>query len=148
MDLLDIARRIVNGEKSAWEEFLPAFYEIGHRTLYTFRLPEDDQNEILSQVLYKLFSGGLKKFRGGSKGELAMYLKRTIRNQALTVVTKARSHEVSSDALNDMTSDSALLEDRAADEECLRLLERIVQSLSTLQRQGTLFKDILGPKSR
>lgn len=147
MDLLEVVRRILNGNESAWEQFLPSFYEVGRRTLRTFRFPEDDENEILSQVLYKLFSGGLRSFRGASPGELAMYLKQMVRNQALTIIKKRKSEEVDSEALNDVPSDGALLDDRIADEECLRLLEKIVQSLPLEDRELYL-RVSLGQKVR
>lgn len=147
MDFLEVVRRILNGDESAWEQFLPPFYEVGRRTLRSFRLPEDDENEILSQVLYKLFTGALKSFRGASPGELVMYLKQMVRNQALDITNKRKSEQVGSEAFNDVPSDGPLLEERVADEECLRVLEKIVQSLPQGDRELYL-KISLGQKVR
>ena len=63
MDLLEQARRIRNGDKGGWDQFVPAFNEIGRRSLRTFRLSPDDQNDILSQALAKLYAGGFADVR-------------------------------------------------------------------------------------
>ncbi len=67
MDLLEQSRKILNGDKNSWDQFVPEFKKIGSRTFRTFRLSVDDQEEILSQALSKVYAGGLKSFRGDSK---------------------------------------------------------------------------------
>ncbi|MFQ5842744.1 MAG: RNA polymerase sigma factor [Thermodesulfobacteriota bacterium] len=127
-DLLGLVRSILNGDESAWEQFLPVFYEIGHRSLRTFRLSGDDQDELLSQALSIVYAGGLKSFHGASLGELVSYLSRIVRNEALTFIKKQKREELDPDIGNSLPS-AHNLENRIADEECLRILEDIVQNL-------------------
>jgi len=128
MDLLEQSRKILNGDKSSWEQFVPEFKKIGWRTFRTFRLSVDDQEDILSQALSKVYAGGLKSFRGGSKGELVSYLSHIVRNEALTFIKKQK-REILDPEIGNNESAGDNLEDSLADEECLRLLEEIVQKL-------------------
>jgi RNA polymerase sigma-70 factor (ECF subfamily) len=128
MDLLALARRIANGDKSAWEQFVPSFYGVGRRSLLTFRFSQVDQDEILSQTLTKLYTGGLKKFRGSSQGELFFYLMNIVRNEAINFQKKQRREKSIPEFLINEPSIPSVEED-LADEECLRLLENIVQQL-------------------
>ncbi len=128
MDLLEQSRRILNGDKDGWEQFVSEFKKIGWRTFRTFRLSVDDQEEILSQALSKVYAGGLKSFRGNSKGELVSYLSRIVRNEALTFIKKQKREELDPEIGNNNPS-GGNLEDSLADKECLRLLEEIVQKL-------------------
>ena len=134
MDLFEQVRRIRNGDKSSWDQFVPAFNEIGRRALRTFRLSQDDQNEILSQALSKLYMGGLINFHGSSVGELVLYLRRIVRNEALTFIKKQKREEPKSDIGTDVPSDHNL-ENSLADQDCLRKLEVIVQSLPFQEKE-------------
>ena len=128
MDLLEQSRKILNGDKSSWDQFVPEFRKIGSRTFRTFRLTIDDQEEILSQALSKVYAGGLKSFRGDSKGELVSYLSHIVRNEALTFIKKQRREKLDPEIGNNLSSGDNL-EDSLAEKECLRLLEEIVQKL-------------------
>jgi len=134
MDLLEQARRILNGDKSSWDQFVPAFNEIGRRSLRTFRLSQDDQNEILSQALAKLYAGGLNGFQGSYLGELASYLSRIVQNEALTFKKKQKREELNPDIGNDVPSGHNL-ENSLAAQECLQKLEEIIQRLPLQDRE-------------
>ena len=141
MDLLEQARKILNGDKGSWDQFVPAFNEIGRRSLRTFRLSQDDQNEILSQALAKLYAGRLNGFQGSYLGELASYLSRIVRNEALTFIKKQKREELNPNIGNDVPS-AHNLEKSLADQECLRKLEEIVQRLPL--REKELFLKVYG----
>ena len=128
LDLLEQVRRILNGDESSWEQFVPEFNNIGRKTFRTFRLSIDDQEEILSQALSKVYSGGLKNFHGKSLGELVVYLKHIVRNEALTFIKKQEREKLIVEIDDNVPSEQSL-EDTLAKEECLRLLEEIVQKL-------------------
>lgn len=128
MDLLEQVRKILNGDESSWEQFVPEFNNIGWKTFRTFRLSIDDQTEILSQALSKVYAGGLKNFHGKSLGELVVYLKHIVRNEALTFIKKQEREELNPEIDENVPSGQDM-EDTLAEEECLRLLEEIIQKL-------------------
>ncbi|MFQ5912361.1 MAG: RNA polymerase sigma factor [Nitrospinota bacterium] len=142
MDLLAVVHRCSRGETGAWEEFLPAFGEIGRRTLRTFRLSEADQEEILSRSLLSLYEAGLRRFHGTSMGELAVYLKRVVRNEALTYVQR-RSREVVDEKVGTTNPSEDALSDvpgRLVEEETRRILEEIIAELPRRDKELYLMK--------
>jgi hypothetical protein len=56
-DLLDLVNRCRGGDPDAWSALLGPFQEIGRRVLRSFRLPEADSDDILSDALTALYTG-------------------------------------------------------------------------------------------
>ncbi len=142
MDLLEVAKKCCQGDTSSWEQFLPVYADLGHRVLRTFRLPEATLEDILSKTLLKLYDGGLQQFRGSSVGELVVYLKQVIRNEALTFVSRQGREIMDPEALVNLPSDNPTVMpiDIIADEECLKILENIVSLLPKRERELFLMK--------
>jgi RNA polymerase sigma factor (sigma-70 family) len=74
------------GDPDAWRGLLPAFQEIGRRTLRSFRLSAVDVDEILADALTALYAGGLARFRGDTVAEAVGFLRTVVRNRALDLV--------------------------------------------------------------
>ena len=82
-DLLDLVKRCRDKDPEAWRAFLVPFQEIGQRALRSFRLPEADSDDVLSDALTALYAGGLVQFRGGTIAELIAFLKAVVRDRAI-----------------------------------------------------------------
>jgi RNA polymerase sigma factor (sigma-70 family) len=141
MDLLSLVPACCQNDPQAWELFFPSLSEISQRTLRTFRFSEADQEDILSQSLIKLINGGLLRFHGKTMGELVSYLKQIIRNEALTYLKRSSRErpdpDAGMDAPADPQSNPAI---SMADDECLRILDEMVQGLPVQEKELYLMK--------
>jgi RNA polymerase sigma factor (sigma-70 family) len=137
-DLLDLVSRCRGGDRDAWRTLLPAFHEIGRRALRSFRLPEADSEDILSDALASLYAGGLARFRGETTPELLGFLKAIVRNRAIDLVKeRARQAGAGSEPAMVETIDSA---GGVADDECLEFLRQEVEQLRREDRELYLMK--------
>ena len=85
-NLLELVTRCRNGDADAWRTLLPAFQEVGRRTLRSFHLSVADIDDVLAEALTGLYAGGLSQFRGGTTAELVGFLRSVVRNQAIDFV--------------------------------------------------------------
>lgn len=138
VDLLDLLKRIRGGDSDAWRALLPAFQEIGHRALRSFRLSTADVDDILADALASLYAGGLAQFRGATTAELLAFLKRVVRNRALDFL-KHRSRWVPTDSPGERPTEEA--EGLGiADDECLEFLRQEVARLKREDQELYLMK--------
>src|SRR5262245_61722342 len=83
------------------------FQEIGRRVLRSFPLPEADSDDILSDALTALYSGGLAQVCGGTIAELIAFLKAVVRNRAIDFL-KARSKWAPTDSLAERRAEESV----------------------------------------
>jgi RNA polymerase sigma factor (sigma-70 family) len=135
-------RQCQGGNPDAWRALLPAFQEIGRRALRTFRLPEADADDILSDVLTSLYAGGLARFRGETIAELIGFLKATVRNRAIDFVKERAKRGGSHDELAERVGGAGRLDSQGdiADAECLEFLRQEVEKLKREDRELYLMK--------
>jgi len=89
-DLLELVKRCRGGDPEAWRALRGPSQEIGRQALRSFRLPEADSDDILSDALTAMHAGGLAQLRGGTIAELIAFLKVVVRTRAIHFL-KARS---------------------------------------------------------
>jgi RNA polymerase sigma factor (sigma-70 family) len=141
MDLMSVVRACCKKESNAWVNFFPPFLEIGRRSLRTFRLSQEEQEDILSQVLVKLYGGGLERFHGSSTGELVSYLKTIVRNESLTFIKqKSRNITVPEGVGEIPDRGQKPPETQFADKECLQILEEMISNLTVPEKELYLMK--------
>ncbi len=136
-------RRCRDGDPDAWKAFLTPFQEIGRRALRSFRLPEADADDVLSDALTSLYAGGLARFRGETIPELIGFLKAIVRNRAIDLV-KDRIKRGES-PMDESTAQVAGMERRdvpggVADEQCLEFLRQEIEGLKREDRELYLMK--------
>ena len=136
-------RRCRAGDRDAWRALLPSFQEIGRRTLRSFRLPEADADDILSDALTSLYTGGLARFRGETVPELVGFLKAIVRNRAIDLVKErirrgeSQMDESTSQAVGAESFDAS---SGVADAQCLEFLRQEVDKLKREDRELYLMK--------
>lgn len=90
VDLLELVRLCCQGDALAWGTFLSKFQEIGRRVLRPYRLAESDCEDLLSEILEKLYRGDLRRFRGQTIGQVVNFLSALIRNKAIDMLKEKR----------------------------------------------------------
>ena len=136
-------RRCRTGDRDAWRALLPSFQEIGRRALRSFRLPEADADDILSDALVTLYAGGLARFRGETIPELVGFLKAIVRNRAIDVLKeRARRGESQLDDAASRVAGAETLDavGGVADAQCLEFLRQEVEKLKREDRELYLMK--------
>ena len=114
---------------------MPLFHEVGRRSLWSFKLPEADQEDLLSQTIEKLIKGGLEKFYGSTNIQLLAYLKRIVQNEAINLVKMNKRLELASSSENQASPSQGSIEEVLANDECSRILANIVQNLPPHEQQ-------------
>jgi RNA polymerase sigma factor (sigma-70 family) len=136
------------GDPDAWRGLLPAFQEIGRRTLRSFRLSAVDVDEILADALTALYAGGLSRFRGDSAAEAVAFLRAIVRNRALDLV-KQRARWTVTDPTTPAYAAAVApvgggapgdLADELADDECVEFLRQELGALKREDRELYLMK--------
>jgi RNA polymerase sigma factor (sigma-70 family) len=149
-DLLDLVKRCRDKDPEAWRAFLVPFQEIGQRALRSFRLPEADSDDVLSDALTALYAGGLVQFRGGTIAELIAFLKAVVRNRAIDFL-KERSKWVSTESPTEggaggelvarpVSRDPLDVASGIADDECVEFLRQEVAKLKKEDQELFLMK--------
>jgi RNA polymerase sigma factor (sigma-70 family) len=122
---------------------LSPFQEVGRRTLRSFRLPAAEADDILSDVLTTLYTGGLAQFRGATMAELVGFLRAVIRNQAIDLLKEKRKWaegnpgEAGQHAAGPDPFDISA---GVADDECVEFLRQEVERLGRQDRELFLMK--------
>jgi RNA polymerase sigma factor (sigma-70 family) len=147
VNLLEVVKRICDGDLRAWNEFLPFFQEVSRRAVRSFSLSELDTDEVLQDALVALYLGRLRQFRGSNVGELVNFLKQVVRRRALDWIEKerARSGESGPRGKNGSSSVKEPAEPgdvvtKLADDECEEFLRQELERLPRGDRELYLMK--------
>lgn len=142
-------KRCQDRDPDAWRALLGPFQEIGRRALRSFRLPEADSDDILSDALTALYGGGLVQFRGGTIAELIAFLKAVIRNRAIDFLKERRRWAPTESPAEGLDEESLVrpvgqdpfdVVSGIADDECVEFLRQEVAKLKKEEQELFLMK--------
>ncbi|MDR3490918.1 MAG: RNA polymerase sigma factor [Gammaproteobacteria bacterium] len=86
-NILSLIQGCLANDRMRWSELLQTCTSIAtrfHQARYSSLLTANDTNNILSNVVMKLFHGGLENFSGATKFELLSYIKKIIINETFS----------------------------------------------------------------
>ena len=140
-------KRCRDGDAEAWRTLLPHFQAIGRRAVRSFRLSTSDLDDVLSDGLASLYSGGLSQFRGETLPQFLAFLKTIVRNRAIDFLEHRRRWPMA--ATQDdadpgepdvVHPDAGDVSHEIADEECLEFLRQEINQLKREDRELYLMK--------
>jgi len=154
--LLDLVNRCRVRDSDAWRALLGPFQEVRRRALRSFRLPEADSDDILSDALTVLYAGGLGQFRGGTLAELIAFLKAVVRNRAIDFLKARKKWAPTDSPAEGRAEESVALQvgrdpfdavSGIADDECVEFLRQEVAKLKQ-EKQALFLMKARGIKER
>lgn len=84
-DVLLVIERCIRGEESAWTNFVKEFGSMAENILRkSSGVTPHDRENIIQNVFFKLFKGGLRNFKGATKYEFFKYFKAIVIHERIS----------------------------------------------------------------
>lgn len=157
-DVLLVIEGCLRGEERAWNIFVKQFGSMAENILRKFSdlVPHDREN-IIQNVLIKLFKEGLSNFRGSTKYEFFKYFKTTAINEGISYL-KSEGKDKGNVSLNGEDSEGLSLKDfipnqdplsrpdlTAEGKETLNIIQKVMEGFPLLDQQ-TFWMKVQGYK--